>query len=80
MESYSSAPLPLESGGRRAGGRGSSRYQRANTTSKKQAETDRSSAGSSNDRISEDDETSHEEKPYRWTKGLLWILVLLYVF
>ena len=80
VESYSSAPLPLESGGRRAGGRGSSRYQRANTASKKQAETDRSSAGSSNDRISEDDETSHEEKPYRWKKGLLWILSLVCVF
>ena len=60
--SYSGTPLPLED--KRAGrSRRTSRYQRH----KKPAETDRSSAGSSNGRISEDDESSlpHDEKPYR---------------
>ena len=60
--SYSGTPLPLED--KRSGrSRRTSRYQRH----KKPAETDRSSAGSSNGRISEDDESSlpHDEKPYR---------------
>ena len=60
--SFSGTPLPLED--KRSGrSRRPSRYQRH----KKTADTDRSSAGSSNGRISEDDESSlpHEEKPYR---------------
>ena len=60
--SYSGTPLPLED--KRSGrSRRTSRYARH----KKTAETDRSSAGSSNGRISEDDENSlpHDEKPYR---------------
>ena len=60
--SYSGTPLPLED--KRSGrSRRTSRYQRH----KKPAETDRSSAGSSQGRISEDDESSlpHDEKPYR---------------
>merc|ERR1719422_290563 len=60
--SYSGTPLPLED--KRSGrSRRTSRYSRH----KKVAETDRSSAGSSNGRISEDDENSlpHDEKPYR---------------
>merc|ERR1719192_1663119 len=60
--SCSNTPLPLED--KRSGrSRRSSRYSRQ----KKINETDRSSAGSSNGRISEDDENSlpHDEKPYR---------------
>ena len=64
--SFSGTPLPLED--KRSGrSRRTSRYQRH----KKPAETDRSSAGSSNGRISEDDESSsqpHDEKPYRGGK------------
>ena len=64
--SYSGTPLPLED--KRSGrSRRTSRYSRH----KKVAETDRSSAGSSNGRISEDDENSlpHDEKPYRRDGG-----------
>merc|ERR1719411_942978 len=60
--SCSNTPQPLED--KRSGrSRRSSRYSRQ----KKINETDRSSAGSSNGRISEDDENSlpHDEKPYR---------------
>merc|ERR1719411_2187326 len=60
--SCNNTPLPLED--KRSGrSRRSSRYSRQ----KKINETDRSSAGSSNGRISEDDENSlpHDEKPYR---------------
>ena len=60
---YSGTPLPLEDkrGGR---SRRSSRYSRSQ---KKTTDTDRSSAGSSNGRISEDEEHTqpHDEKPYR---------------
>merc|ERR1711988_1924691 len=62
--SCSNTPLPLED--KRSGrSRRSSRHQLARQ--KKTQETDRSSAGSSNGRISEDDENSlpHDEKPYR---------------
>lgn len=61
--SYSGTPLPLED--KRSGrSRKTSRYARSH---KKTVETDRSSAGSSNGRISEDDEHTlhHDDKPYR---------------
>ena len=64
---YSGTPLPLEDkrGGR---SRRSSRYSRSQ---KKTTDTDRSSAGSSNGRISEDEEhtLAHDEKPYRGGGG-----------
>ena len=64
---YSGTPLPLEDkrGGR---SRRSSRYSRSQ---KKTTDTDRSSAGSSNGRISEDEEHTlpHDEKPYRGGGG-----------
>jgi len=61
--SCSNTPLPLEDKRTSGRSRRSSRYARQ----KKINETDRSSAGSSNGRISEDDENSlpHDEKPYR---------------
>ena len=64
--SCSNTPLPLEDKRRSGRSRRSSRYQQA-ARQKKTTETDRSSAGSSNGRISEDDENSsaHDEKPYR---------------
>ena len=65
--SCSNTPLPLEDKRRSGRSRRSSRYSRDLTRQKKINETDRSSAGSSNGRISEDDENSlpHDDKPYR---------------
>ena len=57
-----STPLPLEDKSR---GRGEGRRTRHARHGKKPHDNDRSSAGSSNGRISEDDESSHDDKPYR---------------
>ena len=66
--SYSGTPQPLEDK-RQSGGRSRRTSRHTHRHHKKTVAelTDRSSAGSSNDRISEDDEAAlpHDEKPYR---------------
>ena len=57
-------PLPLEDKSR-SRRREERRLRHSRSELKKPQDNDRSSAGSSNGRISEDDESSHDDKPYR---------------
>jgi len=59
-----STPLPLEDKSR-SRTRDGRRTRQSREHRKKGNDNDRSSAGSSNGRISEDDESSHDDKPYR---------------
>merc|ERR1719336_1035287 len=59
-----STPLPLEDKSR-SRRREERRTRGSREHGKKANDNDRSSAGSSNGRISEDDESSHDDKPYR---------------